>query len=254
MASHPGRLQDKVALVTGGGAGIGRATAELFVAEGARVMVSDRDGEAARAVAAGLGENAAACAADVADEAAVTAMVAATVARFGRIDVLVANAGFGIRGSVTETSVADWDAVMAVNVRGVFLCAKHAIPAMERTGGGTIVNTASNVALVGLKDRAAYVASKGAVAALTRSMAIDHAPRIRVNAVAPGPTASTYFDRMLAEVPDPEAFRAGLANRGPMGRVGEPAEIAKAILYLASDESSFATGTLLVVDGGHTAW
>jgi NAD(P)-dependent dehydrogenase (short-subunit alcohol dehydrogenase family) len=245
------RLKDRTAVVTGAGAGIGAATAALFANEGARVLVADRDGAAAAAVARQIGGIAAAV--DVSDEAAVKAMAAQAKAAFGRVDILVNNAGYGIRGSVLTTEAADWDALMAVNVKGVFLCAKHVIPLMA--GGGAIVNTASNVANVGLADRAAYVASKGAVAALTRAMALDHAgAEIRVNAVAPGTTWSSYFDKILETHPDPDGFVAALNARAPMHRVARPEEIAQAILWLASGESSYATGSILTVDGGMTAW
>ncbi|TIR16844.1 MAG: SDR family oxidoreductase [Mesorhizobium sp.] len=247
------RLQDKAAIVTGAGAGIGAAVTTLFVQEGARVLAVDRDGARASEVADRT--RALAMEADVSDEASVAAMVRYAQEAFGRIDVLVNNAGYGIRGSVVDTSAGDWDALMAVNLKGVFLCSKHAIPVMAAGGGGVIVNTASNVAHVGLADRAAYVASKGGVAALTRAMALDHAGQnIRVNAVAPGVTWSSYFDRMLETHPDPEGFVAALNARAPMNRVAQPIEIANAILWLASGESSFATGSILTVDGGMTAW
>lgn len=249
------RLQGKIAVITGAGAGIGEATARLFAREGAKVVVSDRAGDLAETVAASLGENAAAFRADVAVARDVEGLMAFALERFGRIDVLINNAGFGIRGNVVETEEADWDALMAVNVKGVYLCCKYAIPAMAAKGGGSIVSTASNLASVGLADRAAYVASKGAVAALTRSMAIDHAAQnIRVNCVAPGPTRSTYFDRMIANHSDPEGFVAGLGARSPMNRMGMPAEIANVMLWLASDEASFVTGAMYTVDGGATAW
>ncbi|MFT4001452.1 MAG: SDR family oxidoreductase [Rhizobium sp.] len=245
------RLKDKTAIVTGAAAGIGAATAALFAREGARVLVADRDGAAAEAVARQIGGIAAAV--DVSDETAVKAMAAQAAAAFGRVDILVNNAGYGIRGSVLTIEAADWDALMAVNVKGVFLCSKHVIPLMA--GGGAIVNTASNVANVGLADRAAYVASKGAVAALTRAMALDHAAAdIRVNAVAPGTTWSSYFDKILETHPDPDGFVAALNARAPMHRVARPEEIAQAILWLASGESSYATGSILTVDGGMTAW
>jgi NAD(P)-dependent dehydrogenase (short-subunit alcohol dehydrogenase family) len=144
---------------------------------------------------------------------------------------------------------------MAVNLKGVFLCSKHAVPHMAAGGGGAIVNTASTAATVGIPDRAAYVASKGGVAALTRAMALDHAAdRIRVNCVAPGVTWSSYYEKMVASHPDPEDFLAKLKARSPINRWAEPAEIAAAILWLASDEASFATGSEVTVDGGYTSW
>lgn len=247
------RLKDKTAIVTGAGAGIGAAVTALFAKEGARVLAVDRDGKRAVEVAGSVGAQA--IEADVSDEASVAAMVRRAQEAFGPVDILVNNAGYGIRGSVVTTAAADWDALMAVNLKGVFLCSKYAIPVMVAGGGGVIVNTASNVANVGLADRAAYVASKGGVAALTRAMALDHAgANIRVNAVAPGVTWSSYFDSMLETHPDPEGFVAALNARSPMNRVAQPIEIANAILWLASDESSFATGSVLTVDGGMTAW
>lgn len=249
------RLKDKVAIITGAAAGIGKAAAEIFVREGASVIVADRDGEGAKLVALSLGPPALGIQVDVSNSADVKRMIDATVERFGRIDILANNAGYGIPGTVVTTEEADWDALMAVNLKGVYLCCKHAIPVMAAQGGGVIVNTASNVATVGILDRAAYVASKGGVAALTRAMALDHAKEnIRVNCVAPGVTHSTYFDRMIATVPDPEDFIAKLRARAPMNRMAEPREIANAILWLASDEASFATGAMFTVDGGMTAW
>ena len=175
-------------------------------------------------------------------------------AELRRLDVLVNNAGYGITGSVVETDAAAWDALMAVNVRGVFLCSKYAIPAMKRSGGGTIVNTASVVAAVGIANRAAYCASKGAVAALTRAIAIDHVgDGIRCNAVAPGTIDTPYFDEILDNSADPDAVRKALAARQLLGRLGTPEEIAAGILFLAGDESRFATGTILTLDGGMTA-
>ena len=248
------RLPDKCALITGGAAGIGEATARLFAKEGARVLVADRDKSAAEAVAASL-DGAAHVRADVSDSSDVKAMVDFAVERFGRIDILINNAGYGIRGSVVTTAEEEWDALMDVNVKGVYLCCKHAIPVMAGGGGGAIVSTASNLAAVGLADRAAYVASKGAVAALTRAMALDHvAENIRVNCVAPGPTLSTYFERMIAVHSDPDGFVAGLSARSPMNRMGTPAEIANVMLWLASDEASFVTGAMYTVDGGATSW
>lgn len=248
------RLKDKVAIVTGAGSGIGAATAELFAREGARVLIADFDESAAKATATKIGKAAAAIRTDVRSSADCKAMAGRAKAEFGRIDILVNNAGRGILGTVVTTKEEDWDDLMTVNLKGVFLCSKHVIPVMAAGGGGVIVNVASTVAMVGIPDRAAYVASKGGVAALTRAMALDHvAEKVRVNAVQPGVIWSSYFDKMLTQVPDPEAFKKGLRDRAPMDRVGQPHEIANAILYLACDESAFATGTMLTVDGGYTA-
>jgi NAD(P)-dependent dehydrogenase (short-subunit alcohol dehydrogenase family) len=251
------RLKNKVCLVTGGGSGIGRATCELFAREGARLVIADKNEEEAAATARrcdGPGGTPVVLRADVARSADSQAMITKAMDSFGRLDVLVNNAGYGIPGSVVETDEADWDALMAVNVTGVFLACKNAIPVMARQGGGVIVNVASVVAAVGITNRAAYCASKGAVAALTRAMALDHVgQKIRVNAIAPGTIRSPYFDDILAKSPNAAEVLAGLENRQAMKRLGEPAEIAAGILYLASDEASFCTGTILTVDGGMTA-
>jgi len=249
------RLKDKVAIITGSAAGIGAAAAEIFVREGARVLLADRNGAGAAKLAGRLGAHAASIEIDVSSNVDTKRMVDTAVERFGQLDILVNNAGYGIPGTVVNTEEADWDALMAVNLKGVFLCCKHAIPVMAARGGGAIVNTASNVATVGILDRAAYVASKGGVAALTKAMALDHAEQnIRVNCVAPGVTWSTYFDKMVAEHPDPETFKAKLRARSPLNRWAQPVEIANTILFLASDEASFATGAMFTVDGGMTAW
>ncbi len=250
------RLAGKIAIITGGGSGIGHAACVLFAREGATVIVADRDGAAAQRVAseiAGQGGRASAHQVDVSREAEVAAMIAKVVADHGRLDILVNNAGYGIAGTVVSTSEADWNALMAVNVNGVFLGCKHAIPVMEKQGGGAIVNTASAAANIGIHDRAAYVASKGAVAALTRAMAIDHvAAGIRINAVAPGTIESPYFTKILSG-PDGAVLRRGLEERQAMERLGQPIEIAQAMLWLASDDASFCTGSVMVVDGGWTA-
>ena len=249
------RLENKIALITGAAAGIGKATAELFVREGAKVVIADRDGPAASAVAQSLGEAAIAVTVDVSIGPQVKRMMDEAVVRFGRLDVLVNNAGYGIRGNVVTTAEEDWDALMDVNLKGVFLCSKYAVPHMVAQGGGSIVNTSSTIASVGIPDRVAYVASKGGVAALTRAMALDHAAdNIRVNSVAPGVIWSSYYEKMLETHEDPETFLAKLKARAPTNRWGEPGEIANAILWLASDESSFATGSSMTVDGGYTAW
>ena len=181
-------------------------------------------------------------------------MIDHAVSSRGRLDILVNNAGYGIAGTVVDTSEDDWNALMAVNVNGVYLGCKHAIPVMEKQGGGVIVNTASTVAKVGITNRAAYVASKGAVGALTRAMALDHVgSNIRINAVGTGTIESPYFDEIFAKAADPVALRKGLEARQAMNRLGKPVEIARAILFLASDDASFCTGTILFADGGWTA-
>jgi meso-butanediol dehydrogenase / (S,S)-butanediol dehydrogenase / diacetyl reductase len=251
------RLKGKVCIVTGGGSGIGRATCLLFAREGARVVVTDKRAEAADAVAAecrARGAEAIAVAGDVSKDGDAKRMLDETVRAFGRLDVLVNNAGYGFAGTVVDTDEEAWDDLMAVNVRGVYLCSKHAIPAMAKNGGGAIVNTASVVAAVGIRNRAAYCASKGAVAALTRAIAIDHvAEGIRCNAVAPGTIDTPYFDEILRKSPVAADSRKALEARQLLGRLGTPEEIAAGILFLASDESRFATGTILTIDGGMTA-
>lgn len=249
------RLANKIALITGAAAGIGAATAELFIKEGAKVVVADRDIEKARDTAKKLGDNAFAVAADVSKSAEVKAMVEATVNHFGGLDILVNNAGYGCLGTVVSLEEKEWDDLMDVNLKGVFLCSKYAVPELAKRGKSAIVNLASTISVVGIKDRAAYVAAKGGVAALTRAMALDHSAQgIRVNSVAPGVIASSYYDRMFEQVPDPVAFKRGLEARSPINRMGTPNEIATMILWLASEEASFATGAMFTVDGGYTAW
>ena len=249
------KLQNKVALITGAGAGIGEATAKLFAREGANVIVADRNIELARRVANEIGAQAFAVEADVAVAEQVKQMVAAGVEHFGGLDILVNNAGFGTLGTVVTVEEDTWDQVIDVNLKGVFLCSKYAIPEIVRRGGGAVVNLASTISVVGIKDRAAYVAAKGGVAALTRAMALDHALEgVRVNSVAPGVIASSYYDKIFESVPDPVAFKKGLEARSPLNKMGEPIDIANMILFLSSDDSTFATGAMFTVDGGYTAW
>nr|WP_119611829.1 SDR family oxidoreductase [Streptomyces acidiscabies] len=246
--------QGQVVIVTGAGSGIGRATALRFAERGWTVVAADVDEGAAARTVAELKTPGKAVSVDVSDSARVAALISTVVQSFGRIDVLVNNAGIGFRGTVETIEEADWDRVMAVNAKGVFLCSKYAIPELAKTGG-RIVNVASYTAAQGIADRAAYVASKGAIASLTRAMAVDHIGQgIRVNAVAPGTVNSPYFAKMLAESPDPESLRASLDGRAPVGRMAEPEEIADAIVWLASEESGFVVGSVLTVDGGTSIW
>lgn len=251
------RLAGKIAIITGAGSGIGEETAKLFAQEGATVIVADRAGDAASRVAEEIvasGGKAFPATVDVTREMEVKALIEGTAEKYGRLDILVNNAGYGFAGTVVNTTEEQWDALMAVNVKGVFFGCKYAIPIMEKQGGGSIVNTASTVAIVGITDRAAYVASKGAVAALTRAMALDHVKaNIRVNCVAPGTIESPYFTEIFAKAENAAELRWSLEQRQAMERLGKPIEIARAILFLASDESSFCTGTTLVADGGWTA-
>jgi NAD(P)-dependent dehydrogenase (short-subunit alcohol dehydrogenase family) len=250
------RLQDKVALITGAGSGIGRAAARRFAEEGAAVVAVDLHEASASETAdliTGAGGRAVPIAADVADGAACEAMVAAAEATFGRLDVLFNNAGVMVAGDddAVTTEEAVWDLTMAVNAKGVFLGCKHGIPALRRAGGGSIINTASFVALMGAATpQLAYTASKGAVLALTRELAVIHAREgIRVNALCPGPLRTELLMKFL----DTDEKRHRRLVHIPMGRFGEATEIAEAALFLASDESSFVTGTDFVVDGGITA-
>lgn len=249
------RLKNKIAVITGAGAGIGAATAKLFAKQGARVLVADFEHGNAIRVAEEIGSSAIASQVDVRSDADTKRMIDEVVKAFGALDILVNNAGRGMIGTVETMAEKDWDDIISVNLKSVYLCSKHAIPHLRKRGGGAIVNTASNVATVGIKDRAAYVAAKGGAAALTRAMALDFATdNIRVNSVAPGVIWSSYYEKIITQVPDPVAFKAALAARAPTNQMGTPDDIANMILFLASDESKFATGAMFTVDGGMTAW
>jgi NAD(P)-dependent dehydrogenase (short-subunit alcohol dehydrogenase family) len=248
------RLGGKICAITGGGSGIGRETCLLFATEGATVVVADKSREAATAVAAEIGGACAPMEVDVASAVSVANMVREVVGRFGRLDVLVNNAGWTLKGTIDETSDEDWDRLVAVNITGVFLGCKHTIPVMRKAGGGVIVNTASVGASVGIRERAAYCATKGAVLAMTRAMALDHVgDNIRINCVAPGTIDTPIFNEIMAKAENPKEVRRELAARQAMNRLGTPREIANGMLFLACDESSFMTGAVLTIDGGWTA-
>lgn len=251
-----GRIEGKVALVTGGASGVGRATVELFVREGAQVVFTDLNADAGASLAAGLGGKAFFVLQDAASAADWDAVMATVRERFGRLDILVNNAGIsGANGTAEELTEAEWDKVMNTNAKSVFLCTKHAVPLMRRAGGGSIVNLSSVYGIVGSHNVAAYHASKGAIRIMSKTDALAFAEdRIRVNSVHPGFIWTPMLEAG-AQVPGvaPEAVHAAMAKLHPLGTLGEPDDVAHGILYLASDEAKFVTGSELVIDGGYTA-
>ncbi len=244
-------------MITGGASGIGRATALLFAREGASVVVADlkaNEGEQVVSEINRSGGTGVFQAADVSNSQDCLRLVEAAIAAFERIDILFNNAGIIRRATVVELAEEDWDLVMAVNVKSIYLLSREVIPLMAKAGGGAIINTASGWGLAGGAKAAVYCASKGAVVLLTKAMAMDHGPqKIRVNCVCPGDTDTGMLrDEAQQLGEDSQQFVAASASR-PLGRVGSPEDIAQAVLYLASDASSFVTGTALVVDGGGLA-
>jgi NAD(P)-dependent dehydrogenase (short-subunit alcohol dehydrogenase family) len=248
-----GRLDGKVCVITGAGGGMGREAALLFSEEGAQVCVADVNLEAAEDTARET-RDAFAQQVDVADEASVTAMMDATAARYGGIDVLYNNAGISPNddASVLDTTTDAWDRVQAVNTKGVFLCCKHGIPHLQQRGGGSVINVASFVAILGAAtSQISYTASKGAVLSMTRELAVQFArENIRVNALCPGPVETPLLLSIFGD--DPAALERRRAH-WPMGRLAKPREIVNGALFLASDESSYVTGSTFLVDGGLTA-
>lgn len=252
------RVRDKVALVTGGGLGLGRACAMMLAAEGAKVMVTDLKEQEGRGVAEEIveaGGEAMFMRQDAASEADWDAVIAAVLHRFGRLDILVNNAGVALGANVETTTLEQWRALMAVNLDGVFIGTQRAIAAMKKSGG-SIINLSSIEGLIGDPGLAAYNASKGGVRIFTKSAALHCAKsgyKIRVNSVHPGYIWTPMVEHFIAAQPDAVAAKAYIESLHPVGHLGEPDDIAYGVLYLASDESKFVTGAELVIDGGYTA-
>ena len=248
------RLRNKVALVTGAGAGIGKATALLLAKEGARIGVVDYDLAAAEETARLILEaesNAIAICGNVASVRDCAEMVEKVCEKWGSLNVVCNIAGIVFGGTLEQTEEKDWNSTLDVNLRGVYLVSKYSIPELRKSGGGSIINMASVAGLMGIKNRAAYSASKGGVIALTKSMAMDYVgDNIRVNSICPGTVDSPSLRARLSNLPDPIGAERDFIARQPMKRFGRPEEIANAVLFLASDESSFVTGIELIVDGG----
>lgn len=258
--ARAGRLEGKVVLITGAAGGLGQAMAHLFAAEGATLVLTDLGQDRLDALKAALSssghDRVLVMEQDVTDEALWDAVIDKTVAGFGRLDVLVNNAGIGYMADLEETSLAEWKRVHAINSEGPFLGTRKAIKVMKLTGGGSIVNISSIAGLIGAVNLAAYCSSKGAVRLFTKAAALHCARRgynIRVNSVHPSFTETPMVRDMITSARNPDKMEAALATAAPMGRMGRPEEVAYAVLYLASDESSFVTGTELAVDGGNTA-
>jgi NAD(P)-dependent dehydrogenase (short-subunit alcohol dehydrogenase family) len=251
------RFDGKAVVVTGGASGIGKATAERFLEEGAMVAIMDLSEESCKATSSELnqkGYEPVFVTGDVSSHSDVKRMVSEAVGRLGRIDVLFNNAGILVEGTVEQVSEEAWDRIMAINVKGVFLMCKEVVPLMLKQGGGTIVNNASCSGLVGDRNAIAYNTSKGAVVLMTKCLALDYAQRgIRANCVCPGEIDTPMFRQEAKARNKPvEEYRKELCEYHPIGRLGEPKEVANAVLFLASDDASFITGAAFSVDGGYT--
>jgi len=250
-------LKNKVALITGGASGIGRATAILFAQEGAAVNIADinsRQGQAVVDEIRAQGGRACFSLCDVTNAEDCELAVDATLEQFGRLDILFNNAGIIRRADVVETTEAEWDKVLAVNLKSVFLMSKYAVPEIAKQGGGAIVNTGSGWGIKGGRNAVSYCASKGAVVNMTRAMAIDHGPQnIRVNCICPGDTDTPMLRNEAQQLGQAEDRFLAEAKERPLNRYAQPLEIAQAVLYLVSDAASYVTGAVLAVDGGGTA-
>jgi NAD(P)-dependent dehydrogenase (short-subunit alcohol dehydrogenase family) len=251
-----GRVAGKVALITGGASGIGKATAKLFAREGAKVAISDLNATAGEALAKEIGGGTIFIRHDTTSEADWKAAIASVIKAFGRLDVLLNGAGIALRKSLLETTMEEWRKVQAVNLDGVFLGTREGIAAMRKTGGGSIINISSIAGLVGLAPSAAYCASKAGVKLLTKAAALECGAErwgVRVNSVHPGYIETPMVMGHVAGANDPVRMKESIEARHPLGRMGRPEEIAEGILFLASDAASFVTGSELVIDGGYTA-
>jgi len=247
-------FKDKIVIVTGAAVGIGKATAIAFAEKDAKVVVADIDIKKGKQTSSLIGGDAFFIEVNVADSESVNNMVKEVTKRFGRIDILVNNAGIYYQGDVIETTEEEWDRVMAVNLKGMYLCCHYVIPVMLKGNGGIVINVASEAGLVGIAGQTAYNVSKAGVISLTKSMAVDFARKgVRVNAVCPGTTETPLVKNALEKSEDPEKARRKLEECRPLNRLGRPEEIAAAILAMASDNLGYATGSVLSIDGGYTA-
>ncbi|MDD5178273.1 MAG: SDR family oxidoreductase [Candidatus Nanoarchaeia archaeon] len=249
------RLKDKVAIITGAASGIGRSSALLFAKEGAKIVVADYNEELGKETVSLIKKEkgeAIFVKTDVSNEKDIKNMIDQTIKSFKKIDILYNNAGIELGKNILDTTPEEWDNVISINLKGVFLGCKYAIPYIKK--GGSIINTSSIAGIVGFANLAAYCASKGGIILLTKQMALDFAKKgIRVNCICPGGILTPMLERFIKNSPDPQATRKGMDSMHPLGRVGKPEEVAYAALFLASDESSFITGHSLIVDGGFTS-